>query len=273
MNVTLIGFMGTGKTAVGKRLAKRLGWAFVDVDQLIEARAKMPVVKIFATRGEAVFRRLERRCIAQLVHGKDQVIATGGGAFLDQESRGKLRASGPVICLAATPKVLLARLERQIATRPLLHGMGSPLSRIQELLAQRAPLYAQADLTIDTSALTAEEVADRVWQHLSPLLCKSWRYVRDHMSDLGKRYGAGSAGGLPQGRGACTGGDDARGSAGRKGSRRRRRGRRSRDRAAPLRKLGGQMDGRRGHVRHNHDRRARQIQARDAIGPRHQGHL
>jgi shikimate kinase len=189
MNITLVGFMGTGKTAVGRKLAKRLAWEFIDADERIAERAGMPVAKIFATRGEAVFRRLERRCIARVVHGQNQIVATGGGAFLDQESRGLLRASGPVICLTATPKALLARLGRQITTRPLLHGMGSPLARIQELLAQRASSYAQADLTIETSALTVDQVVNKIWEHLSPLLCRSWQYVRDHMEDLGKRYG------------------------------------------------------------------------------------
>ncbi len=189
MNITLVGFMGTGKTAVGRRLAKRLSWTFVDVDQLIEERGGMSVAKIFATRGETVFRRLERRCIARLVHGTSQVVATGGGAFLDAESRGRLRASGPVICLTAAPKVLLARLGRQIATRPLLHGMGSPLARVQELLARRASGYAQADLTIDTSGLTIDQVVHQLWEHVSPLLCRSWQYVRDHMDELGKRFG------------------------------------------------------------------------------------
>ena len=189
MNVILTGFMGTGKTAVGKRLAKRLDWQFVDVDELIAERAKMPVSKIFAERGEAVFRRLERRCISRVIHGDHRVIATGGGAFVDPQNRARLRASGPVFCLTARPQVILSRVGRKIQTRPLIAGSGPPLFRIRTLLAQRARAYAKADLTIDTSDLTLEEVVDHVWEKLSPCLCKTWQYLLDHMRELTPRYG------------------------------------------------------------------------------------
>ncbi|MBI3331225.1 MAG: shikimate kinase [Candidatus Omnitrophica bacterium] len=188
MNITLTGFMGTGKTAVGKRLARRLGWQFVDVDLLIEATAKMPVARVFAERGEPVFRRLERRTIGRVVHGHQQVIATGGGAFVDPQSRARLRASGPVICLTAQPRTILARVERRLEVRPLLRGQTDPLSRIRTLLAQRARAYAQADLTIDTSHLSVEEVVERVWDTLSPCLCRSWQYLLDHSKELAGRY-------------------------------------------------------------------------------------
>ena len=189
MNITLTGFMGTGKTAVGKRLAKRLGWKFVDVDQLIEASAHMPIAKIFTERGEGVFRRLERRHINHIVHGCHQVIATGGGAFVDSQSRARLRATGPVICLSARPQSILARVGRRIETRPLLSGGASPLSRVRALLNQRASAYAQADLTIDTSDLSVEEVVERLWTKLGPYLCRSWQYLQDHAQELAQRYG------------------------------------------------------------------------------------
>ena len=189
MNIILTGFMGTGKTAVGKRLAKRLGWRFVDIDQLIEASAKMSVARIFAERGEVVFRRLERRCIARVVHGRHQVIATGGGAFVDAQSRTTLRATGPVICLTAQPRAILARVGRTLSARPLLQGRTDPLSRIRTLLNQRSAAYAQADVTIDTSALSIDEVVERVWEKLSPCLCKSWQYLLDHTEELAHRYG------------------------------------------------------------------------------------
>lgn len=188
MNITLTGFMGTGKTAVGKRLAKRLGWRFVDVDALIEEAAKMPVARIFAERGEPIFRRLERRAIGRLVHGHEQVIATGGGAFVDPQSRARLRASGPVVCLTAQPRAILARVGRRLEARPLLHGHGNPLARIRVLLAQRARAYAQADLTIDTSRLSVDETVERVWEKLSPCLCRSWQYLLEHSKDLADRY-------------------------------------------------------------------------------------
>lgn len=188
MNIVLTGFMGTGKTAVGKRLAKRLGWRFVDVDQLIEAAAKMPIARIFAERGEAVFRRLERRAINRVIHAHQQVIATGGGAFVDPQNRARLRASGPVICLTARPRTILARVGHKAQTRPLLAGHADPLSRIRTLLGQRARAYAQADLVIDTSELSVDEVMERLWGELSPRLCRSWQYLLEHSSALAQRY-------------------------------------------------------------------------------------
>ena len=95
MNITLIGFMGTGKTTVGKRLAKRLGWEFVDLDALIEARTGRAIADIFTQHGEPVFRRLEQRWIRRVARGDQQVIATGGGAFLDPENRRLLKSGGP----------------------------------------------------------------------------------------------------------------------------------------------------------------------------------
>ena len=189
MNIILTGFMGTGKTAVGKRLAKRLGWRFVDIDQLIEAGAKMPITRLFTERGEAVFRRLERRCINRAVRDSQQVIATGGGAFVDPQSRARLRVSGPVICLTARPRTILTRVGHRIETRPLLHGSTDPLERIRTLLGQRAKAYARADVMLDTSDLTVDEIVDRLWVKLSPCLCKSWQYLLDHMQKLAPRYG------------------------------------------------------------------------------------
>jgi shikimate kinase len=189
MNIILTGFMGTGKTAVGKRLAKRLGWRFVDVDQLIEAAAGMPVRRIFSERGEGVFRRMERRVIGRIVHGHDQVIATGGGAVLDLQNRSRLRACGPLICLTAKPRAIIERLGRKLSDRPLLRGHARPLERIRALLQQRARTYAQADLLIDTTPLSIDEVAERIWQRLSPSLCQSWQYLLDHLAKLAPRYG------------------------------------------------------------------------------------
>ena len=189
MNIILTGFMGTGKTSVGKRLTKRLGWRFVDLDSLIEGAAKMPIAQIFAEHGEAVFRRLERRAINRIIYGRQQVIATGGGAFIDPQSRAKLRVSGPVICLTAHPRAIFTRVGRKLQTRPLLAGGGTPLSRIRTLLAQRASAYAQADLTIDTTALSVDEVVERIWEALSPCLCNSWQYLLDHTRQLAQRYG------------------------------------------------------------------------------------
>ena len=189
MNIILTGFMGTGKTTIGKRLAKRLGWRFVDVDQWIEECAGLSIPRIFAERGETVFRRLERRCISRVVHCRHHVIATGGGAFVDPQSRARLRVSGPVICLAAKPQVIFARISRNAAMRPLLSGSPNPPARIRTLLAQRAGAYAQADLTVDTSDLSIDEVVEQVWRHLHPYVCQSWQYLADHAQELAQRYG------------------------------------------------------------------------------------
>jgi len=189
MNITLIGFMGTGKTAVGKRLAKRLGWRFVDVDQLIEETTRKPIAQIFAEHGEPVFRRLERRFIRHAVQERHQVIATGGGAILDPQNRSRLRASGPVICLTAKPKTILARVGRRLAARPLLSRAADPLARIRALMQERAGVYAKADWALDTTDLSVEEVVERLWEKLSPSLCQSWQYLLDHMQALAPRYG------------------------------------------------------------------------------------
>lgn len=189
MNIILTGFMGTGKTVVGRRLAKRLGWRFVDVDDLIEATAKISIPRIFTERGETVFRRLERRCISRVVRQRHQVIATGGGAFVDPQSCMRLRVSGPVICLTARPQVILKRVGRRLAARPMLAGSGNPLAKIRALLARRAEAYAQADLTVDTSDRSIDEVVERIWDEVSPSLCASWQYLLDHAEALSARYG------------------------------------------------------------------------------------
>ena len=188
MNIILTGFMGTGKTTVGKRLAKRLGWRFVDVDELIEAHAKMPVARIFAERGEPVFRRLERRYVNRAARSDQQVIATGGGAFVDAENRARLQAGGVTVCLTARPRVILERIGKRVALRPLLRG-GDPLKKIQTLLARRARAYAAADLTVDTSSQSVEEVVEQLWGQLSPRCCASWQYLLDHTGRLAPRYG------------------------------------------------------------------------------------
>ena len=189
MNITLTGFMGTGKTAVGKRLAKQLGWRFVDIDGLIVERAGMPVTKIFAEHGEAVFRRLEERTIRRVVRSHEQVIATGGGAFANPANRRVLRAVGPVICLTAAPQVILQRVSPTLASRPLLANAPSPLARIEQLMNQRASAYAHADLLINTSALSLDEVAERIWDQLGPWMSKSWQYLLKHSHKLPQRYG------------------------------------------------------------------------------------
>ena len=211
MNITITGFMGTGKTTAGKHLAKRLGWAFVDTDRLIESSARKTIPQIFSQHGEAVFRRLEHRVIKHVARGDEQVIATGGGAFVNPENRSRLRAVGPVICLTANPKAILRRVSPTLARRPLLapptalrvgttlrdtkrgetagQAVGLVRSRIEQLLRQRAAAYAKADLVVDTSRLTIEEIADRMWTVLNPWIPKGWCYLVRHTEHLCQRYG------------------------------------------------------------------------------------
>ena len=200
MNITLTGFMGTGKTVVGRRLAQQLGWAFVNLDSLIEATARKSVATIFAEHSEAVFRRLETRAIRRAMRGDQQVVATGGGAFVNPQNRALLRSGGPVICLTAHPKVILQRVTPTLSSRPMLASLpaaprgaaqagSQPLARIGQLLAQRASAYAKADLTIDTSRLSIEEVMERIWEEVGPWMSRSWEYLRRHGDKLTQRYG------------------------------------------------------------------------------------
>lgn len=152
--------MGTGKSAVGKRLAARLGWRFIDTDALIEHQGGMSVARIFADHGEPHFRRLEQQVITRVCKENAVVIATGGGALVNAANANQLTAGGTVICLTATPEVIIARVQGN-HDRPLLQG-DDPLGKIHALLHARAEAYARADITIDTSSLDVDEVVDAV---------------------------------------------------------------------------------------------------------------
>ena len=170
-NVILVGFMASGKSSVGRALAERTGWALVDADDVIVARAGKSIHRIFSEDGEPAFRELECQVIASLCAGERQVIASGGGAFIDPQNREVMLSGGRVFFLSASPAVILRRVQEEDAggpIRPLLapsasSGQGyNPEARIAELLAQRMPSYAQAHHTIDTDALTPEEVAKEI---------------------------------------------------------------------------------------------------------------
>jgi shikimate kinase len=161
--VILTGFMATGKTEVGRRLARRLGRPFVDTDGLVEAAAGKRVAAIFAEEGEAHFRALERAAVAEACLVPEAVVATGGGTLLDADSRRRLAAAGPIVCLSASAEEIVRRVE-DAGTRPLLAngGGGDRLGRIRELLATRAAVYALATHEVDTSGLSVDEVVERV---------------------------------------------------------------------------------------------------------------
>ena len=135
--------MGCGKTTVGRLLARHLQYSFVDTDHLIEGRCGMSVQQLFATEGEAAFRRLEREVACELGAGEGQVIATGGGLMLNLESGRALEASGAVFCLTAPPEVILQRVSKSAqGVRPLL-AAPDPLARIVELVREREKAYAR----------------------------------------------------------------------------------------------------------------------------------
>jgi shikimate kinase len=159
-NIILTGFMGTGKSEVGKKLAIRLDRKFIDTDVLIEREAGTSISRLFADEGEAHFRTLEQQAIARACLEDGVVIATGGGAMVNEVNARRLKASGTVICLTAAPEVILARVQGNL-DRPLLQGR-DPLTKIRALLTARAQAYPEADLTIDTSCLGVDDVVEAV---------------------------------------------------------------------------------------------------------------
>ena len=163
--IVLIGMMGAGKTAVGRRLAKALGWPFQDADEAIEAAAGTTISNIFAEIGEAAFREKERQVIARLLGGERQVLALGGGAFVDPATRALVRAKALSIWLRADLDTLVRRTGRP-GKRPLL-AQGDPRTRLAELMQQRTPVYAEADLVVDSSNAQIGAVVNRVLEALA----------------------------------------------------------------------------------------------------------
>ncbi len=160
-NVVLTGFMGTGKTAAGRALARRVGWKFVDTDDLVRLRARRSILEIFERDGEAAFRALEREAIAGLAGRTGLVVATGGGVMADPENVKRLRTLGPLVWLRASPETILDRVSGG-SDRPLLAGARTPrarLGRIRALLARREEAYAAADVVVDTDGSDPERVS------------------------------------------------------------------------------------------------------------------
>ena len=159
-NVALIGFMGTGKSCVGRVAADMLHFTFLDTDHVIEARAGKAIGEIFAQDGEPVFRQWERRIVEELTRRTRTVIATGGGLPVEEGNLTSLKSHALVICLWASPEAIWERVGGQ-AHRPLLNE-GDPLTRIRELLAAREPYYRQADVLVNTGMRSVREVAQHV---------------------------------------------------------------------------------------------------------------
>lgn len=166
--IVLVGMMGAGKSTVGRRLATRLALNFVDADTEIEAAAGMSIPDIFATHGEQSFRDGEVRVIARLLEGAPCVIATGGGAWMRADTRERIRARGVSVWLKAEPDVLLRRVKRR-SDRPLLQT-ADPAATIEKLVAERYPVYAEADLTLLSREVPHDRIVDECLAALAAYL-------------------------------------------------------------------------------------------------------
>lgn len=167
-SVVLVGMMGSGKSSIGRRLAARLCVPFADADSEIETAAGMSISDIFATYGEAHFRAGETRVIARLLEGAPQVLATGGGAFMNADTRGNIAARGISVWLKAEFEVLMRRIKRR-QDRPLLKT-DNPGETLRALMAERYPVYAEADLTIQSREVPHEKIVDEIVEALAGVL-------------------------------------------------------------------------------------------------------
>jgi shikimate kinase len=159
-NIALTGFMGTGKTAVGRELSRLLNIRLIDIDTEIEKSQKMTINEIFKQFGEPRFREIETEMIKKVSENNNIIISTGGGAILRQENVDALRKNGTIICLMATPETVLKRTSNN-SDRPLLQ-VENPLKRIKELLDFRRPYYEKADIMIDTEGKTPLQIAEEI---------------------------------------------------------------------------------------------------------------
>jgi len=169
-NLALIGFMGTGKSSVGRALAYHFRFEFVDTDELIVKRAGKPITDIFEKDGEPAFRQLEREVISELDQRSGLVISTGGGLGADPDLLAKLKEHALTVCLWASPETIFERV-RQSNHRPLLN-LADPLARINELLAERRSVYKRADLLISTELRNVKEVAHQIVIHFNQVRAK-----------------------------------------------------------------------------------------------------
>lgn len=160
--ITLIGFMGTGKTAVGRRLAEKLGKEFIELDSLIEKKAGMSIPEIFRTDGEIRFRELEIEATQAIAAKKNAVIACGGGIVLNKINIDRLKKECVIVCLTASPEAILKRISGDKSGRPLL-AVADREREIKELLKFRKPYYERsAELTVNTSMMSINTTADKI---------------------------------------------------------------------------------------------------------------
>lgn len=168
-SIVLVGMMGVGKSSIGRRLAARLGVPFVDADSEIEKAAGMSIADIFARHGEADFRSGEARVIARLLDGGPQVLATGGGAVMNADTRAAIKAKGVSVWLSAELDVLMRRINKRKNDRPMLQT-ADPAATLRELLAAREPAYAQADLTVQSREVPHDAIVAEIMTVLATFL-------------------------------------------------------------------------------------------------------
>ncbi len=159
-NIVLVGFMGTGKTVVGERLAEMLQMEVIDTDDIIEADSGMVISRIITEMGGEHFRDLESKTVEKVCKLNHHIISTGGGVVIREENIRNLKSTGMLFCLDAMPETILRRTSQE-THRPLLE-VADPISRIREMLRERKPLYEKADYKIDTTPLTVEQVAEKI---------------------------------------------------------------------------------------------------------------
>ena len=165
-NIALIGFMGTGKTVVGRLLAKKLDKQFIELDELIARKAGQPIPEIFRREGETGFRELEIETTREVAGRKNTVIACGGGIVLNKINIDRLREECVIVCLTASPEVILKRTSGDKDSRPLL-AVDDRSRQIKELLQYRKPYYERAaDIIVNTSRLKTEAVVERIIEKL-----------------------------------------------------------------------------------------------------------
>ena len=167
-SIVLVGMPGSGKTSVGRRLAQRLELSFVDADTEIEKAADMPIADIFAKHGEPYFRAGEAKVIARILEGGPRIVATGGGAFMNPDTRAKIRAQGISVWLKADCEVLLRRIKRK-NDRPLFMN-GDPEATMKRLLAEREPVLAEADIVVVSQDSPHETTMEAIVAELERLL-------------------------------------------------------------------------------------------------------
>jgi len=168
-SIVLVGMMGAGKSSIGRRLAGRLGIPFIDADSEIESAAGMTIPEIFHKHGEPYFRAGEKRVIARLLDNGPQVLATGGGAVMNADTRVAIKAKGVSIWLRAELDVLMRRINKRKNDRPMLQT-ADPAATLRELLVAREPVYAQADLTVQSREVPHDAIVAEIMTALATFL-------------------------------------------------------------------------------------------------------